>query len=187
MACSAPLSAMYPDVVARHGRPRAVLSPARHPPVDQPGIARQARPRPDSEPLGDPGTIALEQDVGRLDERQHHFRGLGPAQVDDHSPPAPARDVERREGGGFQRGRPIDAQHLGAHVRQQHRGRRTRSDAGEFEHPYPRKRPRSPHQNVLSPALPTSRVKQIPLATTGCVWQMMLLSAPGWCDAEESP
>ncbi len=57
------------DVVAGGLRVRAVLTPARHPAVDELRVAGEARVGPDPESLGDAGPEALDERVGLLDER----------------------------------------------------------------------------------------------------------------------
>ena len=54
------------DVVPRRGRERAVLPPARHPAVYQPGITRETRLGPEAEPLQHAGPEPFDQHVGAL-------------------------------------------------------------------------------------------------------------------------
>jgi hypothetical protein len=59
-----------------------MLAPTRHAAEYQLAIAGQADFRSEAEPLHDPGTKALEQNVSAVDQLQHCFGGVGILQVD---------------------------------------------------------------------------------------------------------
>ena len=62
---------------------RAVLAPARHPAVDQPGVARSAFGGTEAQPLHHTWAIALDQGVGLGDQRQSAHLAVGRLQVYD--------------------------------------------------------------------------------------------------------
>ena len=123
------------DVVARGLRHRAVLAPTRHPPVDELRIACEADVGAEAEALGDTRPEPLEQCVGAVDELQHELDALGVLQVDaDRAPPAIQRlEIHLVELRGVDLLRAVDADDVGAHVRQQHSRERSRSDTGELD------------------------------------------------------
>jgi hypothetical protein len=69
--------------------------------------------------------------VGLLHQAEHRFHGLGPFQIQRHgAPPAPKQVKFRVD--RYPQTRicgPVDTQHVGAHVSQQHRAHRRRPDA----------------------------------------------------------
>ena len=123
------------DVVAGGLGVRAVLAPAGHAPVDEPGVAGEAGVGAEAEPLHDAGAEALDEAVGLLDERQHGLDAVGVLEVDaDRAPPA-VEHVGRRSGrvAAADVLRPVDADHVGAHVGQHHGAERTGADAGDLD------------------------------------------------------
>ncbi len=76
------------DVVAGAAGIGAVLAPAGHPPVDEPGIASEADIGADTEPLGHAWTVTLDEGVRGVGEREHRGHPGRILQVDGHRPPA---------------------------------------------------------------------------------------------------
>ncbi len=130
-----------PDVVPGPGGQRPVLPPAGHPPVDQRRIAGQTGVRPDPEPLGDPRPVPLDQQIGAGDQVEHLPRPLGGLEVDDHRTLVAVGDVVHRLDAERRRLGTVHPDHVGAEIAQQHRGERSGSDPGEFDHPDPGQRP----------------------------------------------
>ena len=64
------------DVVARLPGERAVLPPPRHAAVDEPRVAREARVRPEPEPLCDARSKPLDERVRPIDEPERQIRRL---------------------------------------------------------------------------------------------------------------
>ena len=128
------------DVVAGGLSQRAVLPPPGHPPVDQTGISGQAVFGPQPQALHDPGPESLDQGVAAGDKLERCLPALPVFQVDGHRSPAPAQQVVAILHQYPQVGllHPVDAQHLGTHVRQQHGGHGRRSDARELNDPVTR-------------------------------------------------
>ena len=89
----------------------------------------------EAEPLGHAGTKALDQRVGLLDQLQHRLDRFGLFEIERDRAAAAIeqrvlgihRDSESRVGGA------IDPEHIGAHVREQHRAHRSGADPGEFD------------------------------------------------------
>ena len=109
--------------------------------VDERGVAGPARVGPDAEPFRDAGPEALEQHVGVLAQPEHDLGAAGMLQVDAHAAPAavdhrvrgrgPARDrTPGRDVGG-----PVDAQHLGAEIGEQHARELHRADVRQLDDP----------------------------------------------------
>ena len=126
------------DVVAGRGRKGPGLTPSRHPPVHEPGIALQDRIGAEAEALHDSGSKSLQQDVRALEQRQRGFAALGALEIDGHDA-TPALDdiafVERRRAWAY------DTDDVSAHIREQHRRERHRPDAGEFDYSEAGERP----------------------------------------------
>ena len=107
--------------------------PARHPPIDELGVARQANIGAEPKPLHHPRPEPLDQGVGPVDQAQ---RGIDPSlvlQIDGDVAAAARQQVEAvlLAGGAADPAvvmpdvtRAIDPDHLGAHVREQHRAKR---------------------------------------------------------------
>ncbi len=66
----------------------AVLAPAGHPPVDEPGIAGEADLRADAEPLGHTRAVALDEGVRSVGQREHRGHPGRILEVDGDGPPA---------------------------------------------------------------------------------------------------
>ena len=89
----------------------------------------------DPETFGDSGTEALDEAIGPLDQLQERLDALGRLEVEpDRTPPTVER-VAGRQGRipAANLRRPVDADHVGAHVGQHHRRERTRADAGHLD------------------------------------------------------
>ncbi len=162
-------------VVAGHLRPRSVLAPAGHPAVDQPRVAGQARVGAEPEPLGRAGPQALDQDVGALDEPQHRLDGgrllevegdARAAAVEQVRPPQPEHPAAR----------PVDPDHVGAEVGEQHARVRPRPDARDLHHLHAPQRPGALAQLVRhAPDHDTGAVT----VASGVVHRVRLGSPPG--------
>jgi len=123
------------DVVPRRVGHRARLAPARHPAVDEPRVAGQARVRADAEPLGDAGPEPLEERVGRLDKAEQRLDALRALQVDADRAPVPVQDRHSaRVKAVLNRLDPVDAQNVGAQVGEHHRRERAGPDPDELHH-----------------------------------------------------
>lgn len=119
----------------RRVRERAVLPPARHPPVDEFRITREARVGAEPEPLHHARAHAFDQRVGMLDEPQHRAHRLRLLQVERERALAAIEDraaaeVERI---AVAAGRALDEDHVRAHVGEQHPAERRRADSGDFD------------------------------------------------------
>jgi hypothetical protein len=123
------------DVVTRRVGDRSLLSPAGHAPVHEARIAPEADVRSEAEALHHARAEALDQGVGSLDESQRRGHALGVLEVEADAAPTAVEQVPRRSVGGHvtHRAGAIEAQHIGAHVRQHHGGEGARSDAGELD------------------------------------------------------
>ena len=112
-----------------------VLTPAGHAGVDERGVASQARFRADAEAFGDAGPEALEERVGGLDEAQDGLDPLGLLQVDADRAAVPIDDGDAaRVAAPVDRLDPMDPQHVGALVGEQHRREGTRADPDQLHH-----------------------------------------------------
>jgi hypothetical protein len=97
---------------------RPFLAPAGHTRVDETLVAAEAGVRPEPETLHHARAEPLEQRVGSLDQPEHHLRRAFVLQVERHRPPTAPEGLGER----FQAARlgPIDAQHVGAEIGEQH-------------------------------------------------------------------
>ena len=126
---------------------RAVLAPTGHAAVHEARVAGEADVGADAEPLRHAGPESLGQRIGALDEPQHRLDAVGVLQVDRHGAAAAVHHRHRSGIATARHGlRAVDVQHVGTHVRQQHRGERTRADPGELDHLHTRQR--SCHVNL---------------------------------------
>ena len=136
------------EVVARRARERAGLPPAGQPRIDEAGITREQGFRPEPQPFHHAGAKALQQHIGAFGEREHRFDSAGLLEVERGRAPAPVQQVgARMDAVGWPH--PVDAQHIRAHVGQQHGAMRPRPDARNLQHPEPGKRPGCAHAAVL--------------------------------------
>lgn len=119
---------------------RALLAPARHPAVDQPGVAREALLGPHSQPLGHTGAVPLHQHIGALDQLEHLRHPVGALQVHQHGAFVAVGDVAGRIDAQPRASGPVDPDDIGAEVGQEHGGERAGADAREFDHPHPAQR-----------------------------------------------
>ena len=131
------------DVVPGGTGERPVLPPAGHPAVDQSRVAREALVRPETEPLGDAGTVPLYQDIGSLDHPQYRGDRPRPLEVEHHrAPPAVENPVR---GGHPIATRAVHAHHVGAEIGEYHPAVRHRPDPGQLDHPQPVQRSHAGH------------------------------------------
>ena len=117
------------DVVPGPIGERTGPTPSGHPAIDQPGVAGGALVWAEPEPLGHAGPIALDEDVGALDEAHHDVDAVGLLEVDGDGPPPPIEHLLRRGAAGT-----VDADDVGTHVGQHHPAERDRSDARQLDH-----------------------------------------------------
>ncbi len=123
------------DVVTRGGCVGAVLAPARHAAVDQSGVPSQHDVGPEPEPLHHARTEPLDEAVGLLGQGQDRLDPVGVLEVDADGAPASVVDVGGR-GGRVAAGdvlRPVDPDHVGAHVGQHHGGEGPRADPRQLD------------------------------------------------------
>ena len=125
------------DVVARLLGPRPVLAEPGETHVDQPLVAGTAHLGPEAEPLGHPGPEDVDQHVGPIGQRQQRVDTAGRLEVDRHPALAPRQGAARAR----HRHRPVDAEHVRAHVGEQHPGERTGTEAHHLEDTDPAERP----------------------------------------------
>jgi hypothetical protein len=123
------------DVVSSRGGVGPLLPPSGHPAEDELRVAGQAHVGAGAHALHHPGTEALEEGVGPLDERQQGGHAVGVLQVEGDVAPPPLQDVpsggvRRRATDGL---RPLDPDDLRAHVGQHHRRERAGADPGQLE------------------------------------------------------
>ena len=126
------------QVVTGSGRHRTLLPPARHAAVDQPVVPGRQLVGSEPEPLGDAGAEPLDEHVGHVGEVAHRLdTGLG-AQVDGDAAAVAVEHVVR-VGARLTHDRlgPVDAQYVGPHVGEHHRGERRRTDSCELDHLHP--------------------------------------------------
>jgi len=119
------------DVVARDLRIRAVLPPAGDAGEDQPRVDRRALIGADAQPLAGARPEPVEQHVGLGRQVQQLTRLALDVEIDDAL--AAMQQVEVL-GGHLQPARPAHSHHVGAEVREHHRGVRAWADAAEFEY-----------------------------------------------------
>lgn len=119
------------QVVASGPGERAVLAPARHPAIDQLGVARRAFGGAEPQPFHHAGAKAFDQNVGLADQIQGARLAAGRLQVGDLDRLAPVQRVGRRPAQRLRPGGllgPCQRNHLGTHVGQHHGGQRARPD-----------------------------------------------------------
>ena len=124
------------EIVARGLGERAVLPPAGHAAIDEPRIALRAFGGAEPQALHHARPIALDQRVGRLDERHRLLGRFRELEVEDDDPLAAAQGIvgesavriaERRLD------RATDRDNLGAEVCEHAAGERPRTDALELD------------------------------------------------------
>ena len=116
---------------------RTVLPPASHAPIDQPRIPFGAFRRAEAKTLHHARPIALDQGVGRLDQRQRFCDRFRKLQIKGNNSLSPAQGTVgerplRIAELGFVRA--DDGDHLGAEIRQHAAGQRTWTDPLELDH-----------------------------------------------------
>ena len=132
------------DVVAGGLRVRPVLTPAGQPPVHELRVAGERDVGPDAQPFRHAGPEHLEEGVGLLQQPQQCLDAVGLLQVDGDGLLAAIHGAGRRlrvvDGpGGVD---PVDPQHLGAHVREQHPAERPGSQPDHLHGTQPLERTR---------------------------------------------
>jgi len=115
---------------------RALLAPAGHPPVDQLRVALQALLGADPEALGDAGAEALDEDVGLLDQAQDDLAARVALEVDGHGALGPVGHVLVQGGSAGPGPGPVDPDHVGPQIGQQHSRERAGTDPRQFDHPH---------------------------------------------------
>ncbi len=115
---------------------RAVLSPAGHASVDESRVALGAFRRTEAKALHHARTIALDQRVGCLDQRQRVFDRFGALEIEgDNALSPPQRTFGERPVGIAELGlvRADDCNDLRAEIGQHTSGERTRTDPLELD------------------------------------------------------
>ncbi len=121
--------------MARHLGVGSDLTPAGHPPVDQPFVASETDIRAKPEPFHHPGAKSFDEGVGIADEPEHGFDTGRRLEVDaDRSSTA----VKRADGGIVGEvvghvGGAIDADHVGTHVGENHAAEGCGTDALQLD------------------------------------------------------
>ena len=125
------------EVVSRDLRERAVLPPAGHAAVDEPRIALRAVGGAEAKALHDAGPIALDQRVGRLDQRQRLLDRFRALEIERRRSVFPAAADSSESGrSGSPSGRLVranDRDDLRAEVGEHAAGERTGPDALELD------------------------------------------------------
>ncbi|OIQ66162.1 hypothetical protein GALL_522720 [mine drainage metagenome] len=119
------------DVVAGGQRQRAFLAPAGHAAIDEPRVPRLHYFGAEPEPLHHPRPKAFDQRIGMFKEVEHlrDRRLVLQVEFDDLASP-PGRRFEVLSSADA-----IERDHLRAHIRQHHAGKRAGPDAGKFDDP----------------------------------------------------
>ena len=151
---------------------RAVLAPPGHPPEHQLRVAGEALVGPDAEALHHARPEPLDQRVGALDEVEQRGDAVGVLEVDGDV--APAAAARRRRAGvvgrrAAHRLGAVDADDVGAHVGEQHRGERAGPDAGDLDDPVA----------VSGPDIVRPFSRPSPDRRRGSVWLMMASTISG--------
>ncbi len=113
-------------------RERTVLAPPGHPAVDQARVAGQALVGSEAEALGGAGAHALDEHVSLGDQVEHRRDRLGVLQVQRDAGPPAVEQVVRAAGEHLPTG-PLDPDHVGPEVGQDHAGVRARPDARDLD------------------------------------------------------
>ena len=124
---------------------RPVLAPAGHPAVDERGVAAQALLGADAEAFGDAGPVALDEDVGALDQVEYEAGPLGRLEVDDHGAFVAVGEVMGRVDAEARTPWAVHPHHVGAEVGEEHGGERAGPDARQLDHAHPGERAGSCH------------------------------------------
>ena len=119
-------------VVAGRLRQRPALPPPGHPAVDQPRVARQALLGTEPEAFRRARAHALDQHVRLGDEVEDGRDRVGLLEVQRHARTPPVEQVVRSAGQHLP-ARPLDPDHVGTEVGQDHAGVRARPDAGDLD------------------------------------------------------
>lgn len=122
------------DVVAGAVGERAVLAPAGHPAVHQPGVAGVAVPGTDAEALGHAGAVALDEQVGAFDEVEDAGGAVRGFEVDDHRALVAVGDVVGGVDPQAGAAGAVHADDVRAQVGEEHGGERARPDPGQLDH-----------------------------------------------------
>ena len=125
------------EVVARDLRERTVLPPAGHAAINQSRIALGAVGGTEPKTLHNAWPIALDQRVGRLDQRQRFLERFGTLQIEGDNPfSPPQRTLGERPVRIAERSlvRADDRDNLGAEIGEHAAGERTWADPLELDH-----------------------------------------------------
>ena len=145
------------QVVAGGLRQRAVLAPAGHPAVDQPRVAGQAVVGAEAEPLGRRRGACPRPARRRRSTRSSTVAtAVGVLEVERDAGPAAVEQVVRPAGERLAAG-PLDADHVGAEVGQDHAGVRARARCRRSRRPSPRAAARCPGRVRSHAAIMTGR------------------------------
>ncbi len=124
------------QVVAGGAGPRALLSPAGDPAIDQPRVAREDNLGAKPQPLHDAGPQALDQRIGPLEQRERVLPPRLALEVERHRRAPPVDRVlpgvlDQRPALGVRAG---DPHNVGAEIGQQHPAIGRRPDPLELDH-----------------------------------------------------
>ena len=110
------------------------LPPAGHAPIDETRIAGSAHIWPDAQPLGYPRAKSFQQNVGRLNQLQHHFHTRRVFQIHPHRATPPVEQIHIRLCGKliWHFRSAIYTDHICPHIGQQHSAERTWPDASNL-------------------------------------------------------
>ena len=141
------------DVVPGRVGDGSFLAPARHPAVDEAGVAHEAFVGADAEALRDPGAETFDEAVRLGHEPEHRLAaGLG-LHVDGDGAPSPVEEVVARVALHPEPRirHPVHPDDVRAHVREHHRAHRPRADARQLHDPEACERSHPRHLLLLHP------------------------------------
>ena len=126
------------DVVAGARRERAVLAPAGHAAVDELRIRGEQDVGTEAEALHHARPEAFDERVRLLREQQRGGDAVFRLEIQRHGAAPAQHDIGGALSSESETGiaRPVDEQHVGAHVGEHHPAERARPDRLELEHPY---------------------------------------------------
>ncbi len=112
---------------------RSLLAPAGHSPVDQGRVECEAFVGPETEPLHDSRSVALDETVSVGDQPFEGCEAVVSLDVERDRRAAAVEQVDGDVGVGLHRLGSVDAQDVGAQIGQHHGGVRARGEAGHLD------------------------------------------------------